>query len=50
MNEERVVDVEGVYAALDVKRRADGLSWRDVASAIGVSASTLTRMARRLRR
>jgi transcriptional regulator with XRE-family HTH domain len=45
MNEERVVDVEGLYGALDVKRRADGLSWRDVAAAIGVSASTLTRMA-----
>jgi transcriptional regulator with XRE-family HTH domain len=45
MNEDRVVDVEALYEALDVKRRADGLSWRDVASAIGVSASTLTRMA-----
>jgi len=45
MAEERVVDVEGLYEALDVKRRAEGLSWRDVAAAIGVSPSTLTRMA-----
>jgi transcriptional regulator with XRE-family HTH domain len=45
MNDERVVDVEGLFGALDVKRRAEGLSWRDVATAIGVSASTLTRMA-----
>lgn len=40
-----MVDVEGLYGALDVKRRAADLSWRDVATAIGVSASTLTRMA-----
>jgi transcriptional regulator with XRE-family HTH domain len=45
MTEDRVVDVEGLYDALDVKRRAEELSWRDVATAIGVSASTLTRMA-----
>jgi transcriptional regulator with XRE-family HTH domain len=45
MNEQRVVDVEALYAALDVKRRAETLSWRDAAAAIGVSASTLTRMA-----
>jgi transcriptional regulator with XRE-family HTH domain len=44
MNEERVVDVEGLCEALDAKRRAESLSWRDVATAIGVSASTLTRM------
>jgi transcriptional regulator with XRE-family HTH domain len=45
MSEDRIVDVEALYGALDVKRRAEGLSWRDVATAIGVSASTLTRMA-----
>jgi len=45
MNEQRVVDVEGLYDALDVKRQAESLSWRDAATAIGVSASTLTRMA-----
>lgn len=42
---ERVVDVGALYDALDVKRRAQSLSWRDAATAIGVSASTLTRMA-----
>lgn len=45
MSEDHVVDVEGLYEALDVKRRAKDLSWRDIATAIGVSASTLTRMA-----
>lgn len=40
-----MVDVEGLYDALNTKRRADGLSWREAAAAIGVSASTLTRMA-----
>jgi transcriptional regulator with XRE-family HTH domain len=45
MSEDRVVDVEALYDALDVKRRAHGLSWRDAAGEIGVSASTLTRMA-----
>ncbi len=45
MSEDRVVDVEALYEALDVKRRSEDLSWRDVATAVGVSASTLTRMA-----
>src|SRR4051812_22200171 len=45
MTDERIVDVEALYGALDVKRRAEQLSWRDTATAVGVSASTLTRMA-----
>lgn len=45
MSEQRVVDVESLYAALDAKRKTGDLSWRDVATMIGVSASTLTRMA-----
>jgi transcriptional regulator with XRE-family HTH domain len=45
MTDDRVVDVEGLYEALDVKRRSEGLSWREVAGKVGVSASTLTRMA-----
>jgi transcriptional regulator with XRE-family HTH domain len=45
MSEQRVVDVESLYAALDAKRKTDDLSWRDIAGRIGVSASTLTRMA-----
>lgn len=40
-----MVDVEALYEALDLKRRGAELSWRDVAKAVGVSASTLTRMA-----
>ncbi len=45
MSEQRVVDVESLYAALDAKRKTEELSWRDVAGEMGVSASTLTRMA-----
>lgn len=45
MPEERVVDVEALYAALDTRRRAKETSWREIATEIGVSASTLTRMA-----
>ena len=41
---EKSVDVEALYDALDAKRKAQGQSWREVAEAIGVSASTLTRM------
>lgn len=37
-------DLEGFYAALDAARRAKDLNWKQVASASGVSASTLTRM------
>lgn len=40
-----VVDVVALYAALDTKRKSKDLSWRDLATAAGVSASTLTRMA-----
>lgn len=38
-------DLEALYAALDARRRVDGISWRKVAEQIGISASTLTRMA-----
>jgi transcriptional regulator with XRE-family HTH domain len=41
---ERLIDVDAVIAALDSERRAKNLSWRQVAKAAGVSASTLTRM------
>lgn len=40
-----VVDVEALYSALDTKRKAKDLSWRQLATEVGVSASTLTRMA-----
>ena len=41
----QVVDVEALYAALDTKRKTMDLSWRQLATEVGVSASTLTRMA-----
>lgn len=37
-------DAQGFYAALDGERISRGLSWKQVASEAGVSASTLTRM------
>lgn len=38
-------DVESFYAALDSQRQSQRLTWKQVAAASGVSASTLTRMA-----
>jgi transcriptional regulator with XRE-family HTH domain len=38
-------DVAAFYAALDAHRSARGMTWKQVAAATGVSASTLTRMA-----
>ena len=37
-------DTAGFFRALDVQRRAQHLTWRDVATKSGVSASTLTRI------
>jgi transcriptional regulator with XRE-family HTH domain len=39
------VDVEALYAALDRKRQTVGWSWREMARGLGISPSTLTRMA-----
>lgn len=39
------VDVVALHRALDFRRDKNGLSWREAAEEIGVSASTLTRMA-----
>jgi transcriptional regulator with XRE-family HTH domain len=39
-------DVDGFYAALNSVRRGRGLTWRQVARAADVSASSLTRMAK----
>ena len=39
------LDVEALYAGLDARRKSKDLSWRDVAREVGVSPSTLTRMA-----
>ena len=38
-------DLSGFYAALDAQRVSKKLTWKKVAEASGVSASTLTRMA-----
>ena len=38
-------DAQGFYEALDSTRQAKQMTWKDVAGASGVSASTLTRMA-----
>ena len=39
-------DTRALYRALDERRKAHGLSWRQVASETGVSVSTLTRTQR----
>jgi transcriptional regulator with XRE-family HTH domain len=41
---EAKLDVRVLVGALDSKRRAKGLSWRQLANKAGVSQSTLTRM------
>jgi transcriptional regulator with XRE-family HTH domain len=38
------LDVPELYRLLDTQRRARGMSWRDVAEAVGLSPSTLTRL------
>jgi len=43
--EETRVDVAALYAALDHKRTAEDMSWRDLANHLGVSPSTFSRMA-----
>lgn len=39
------VHVEALYAALDQKRKLEGLTWRKLAHLTGTSPSTFTRMA-----
>jgi transcriptional regulator with XRE-family HTH domain len=41
---QRGFDTSTFVAALDAQRRSRSMTWRDVASEAGVSASTLTRM------
>ena len=38
------IDIAALYAALNLHRDAQGLSWRDVAQVTGLSASTFTRL------
>lgn len=49
MTEGPSVDVVALHAALDATRTARGLSWRQLAKELGVSASTISRMANGLR-
>jgi transcriptional regulator with XRE-family HTH domain len=42
----REVDVAALYSALDSKREADGLSWRELAREIGVNHSIFTRLSK----
>lgn len=39
------LNVESLYASLDAERSARGISWRQLAKEVGISPSTLTRMA-----
>jgi transcriptional regulator with XRE-family HTH domain len=39
-----VLNVAALYASLDREREAHGLTWRQVATETGVSASTYTRL------
>ena len=43
------VDVKALHAAMDAQRAQAGLSWRQVAKELGVSASTISRMTQGLR-
>jgi len=36
-------DAQALYQALDTQRASRGMTWRQVAEEVGVSASTLTR-------
>jgi transcriptional regulator with XRE-family HTH domain len=44
-----IVDVRSLHAALDAARTQSGLSWRQLAKDLGVSASTISRMTQGLR-
>lgn len=49
MDDELRVDVRSLHASLDKARESRGLSWRQLAKEIGVSASTVSRMANDLK-
>jgi transcriptional regulator with XRE-family HTH domain len=39
------LDTSALFAALDAQRQSQGLSWRQLAKEVGVSPSTMTRLA-----
>jgi transcriptional regulator with XRE-family HTH domain len=45
MMPETTVDISALYAAVDRKRQARGLSWRGLAAELKITPSTFTRMA-----
>lgn len=49
MGDELTVDVQSLHASLDKARESLGLSWRQLAKEIGVSPSTISRMANGLK-
>ncbi|MZD56742.1 helix-turn-helix domain-containing protein [Streptomyces sp. SID5606] len=49
MSESPGVNVQALHAALDAARTEKGLSWRQLAKELGVSASTISRMANGLK-
>ena len=49
MTDGPTVDVAALHAALDSTRNTRGLSWRQLAKELGVSPSTISRMANGLR-
>lgn len=49
MSEGLRVDVRSLHSALDKARESRGLSWRQLAKEVGVSASTISRMANDLK-
>ncbi|MEK6312321.1 MAG: helix-turn-helix domain-containing protein [Curtobacterium sp.] len=49
MTEELRVDVRALHSALNKAREGRGLSWRQLAKDVGVSASTISRMANGLK-
>lgn len=42
---DRKVDVSALYASLDSKRQSEKMSWRQLATELGLSASVFTRLA-----
>jgi transcriptional regulator with XRE-family HTH domain len=49
VNDDQGVNVRALHAALDKARESQGSSWRQLAKEIGVSASTISRMANGLK-
>lgn len=49
MTEELRVDVQSLHSALNKAREGRGISWRQLAKDVGVSASTISRMANGLK-